>query len=195
MTGQTFIFMGVQGAGKGTQLSALKSALEAAGRKTLHYDAGATLRQIAESRTRAGDLINERIVNGKLVPDIVTGSLLFNTLRENISSDEAIDVLVDGFPRTVMQARLLDQALAFFKYENPVVVHLTLPREETLTRLVARGRNDDTKEAIERRLAWFETETLPAVEFFRTHENYRVLDLDGNRPIEDIASDVKSYVK
>jgi adenylate kinase family enzyme len=71
-----------------------------------------------------------------------------------------------------------------------VVIYLNVPQEETVRRLMLRKRFDDTEADIRKRLSWYHTDVEPALNHFRNRDDVVVLDIDGNRSVEDIHTDI-----
>jgi adenylate kinase family enzyme len=96
-------------------------------------------------------------------------------------------VIFDGTPRSLQDAQIIDTAIAFYSRQRPHAIYLNIPRETSGARIMARRRRDDINaEEVERRLTWFETDVLPAVEFFWSHSKYNFVELDGDQPVEAV---------
>ena len=125
------------------------------------------LRNAIKHGTPVGKAVKETIVAGGLVPDDLIGSLVKGRLGETDARTRGY--LLDGFPRTLPQAHLLDD-IARARPVN-VVVDLEVPREMVMARLSARRaaehRVDDSPEAVERRLALYEEQTAPLISHYR----------------------------
>lgn len=145
------VILGRQGSGKGTQSLRLAERYGC-----VHLSTGDVLRAAVEEGTElgqqaagimnAGGLVgNERVAK----PDIVSGG-----------------VLLDGFPRTADQANGLEAMLADLGQELTIAINLDVPVEEVTMRMMARGRDDDTEEAIARRLSLYEEQTAPLLDWF-----------------------------
>jgi adenylate kinase family enzyme len=65
---------------------------------------------------------------------------------------------------------------------------------ECKKRLLARGRADDTPEDINSRLAWYETDVAPSVDFYRNNPNYNFCDVNGDQSVEDVFEDIKKQL-
>ena len=102
--------------------------------------------------------------------------------------DSECHLLIDGFPRIVEEAVVLETALSFYKRENLAIVYLDTPEEVVRERMMARERADDTPDSIEERLMWYRTKTLPVVEYYRTRANTTLLDIDGTQGIDAVAA-------
>jgi adenylate kinase len=194
MRPQTLIFIGPQGSGKGTQIDLLKQHIAAQdpARPIVHFEMGKNLRDLATKDNFTGRHTNDILVQGGLIPYAVSASLFAQYLMNNLPTNEE-HIVIDGFPRTATQVPMLDSALIeFYNRKNPTVVVITISDEEAVQRLLKRGRNDDTEESIRARLKWSAEETMPNIEWFRKNSNYRVVDIDGERSVEEIQTDIRA---
>jgi adenylate kinase len=191
---QTLIFLGPQGSGKGTQIDLLKQHLANvdAGRKILQFGMGQELRELGTRDNFTGKKTDSILRGGGLIPYSVSCAVFVQYLMNNAQGDE--HVIIDGFPRTPDQVPMLDSALDFFEAKPAIVVCINISDEEAVKRLLLRGRNDDTEEGIRKRLAWSRKDTMPNVEWFRANPSYKVLDIDGERTVEEIQSDIISQL-
>ncbi len=188
MSPHTIILIGPQGSGKGTQLSLLKEILTSRGGKVVHYDAGLALRELVASKTYTGETVHELMQSGELVPDFCITSLLFSTFNELVEKDSHL--IIDGFPRSVSQAEVLDNFLDFYDRKQVDVVLLSLSKNRSVERLLLRGRADDTAEAIENRLSLFQKKTRPVLDYFKDKDRYRVHDVNGDQSVEEVHEEV-----
>ena len=99
-------------------------------------------------------------------------------------------LMFDGTPRRILEAHLLDSAFKFFKREKPHLIFLNVSREWARERLLARKRMDDDKKDIEARLAWYDTDVVPAIEFYRNSHDYNFHDINGEQTIEKVYADI-----
>ncbi len=187
---QTLIFLGTQGSGKGTQIQLLKNRIaEKDPRNIVHFEMGKNLRDLATKDDYTGRLTQDILAQGGLIPYAVSASRFALYLMDNIKEGSE-HLMVDGFPRTADQVPTLHSAVEFFKRENPTVVCVNISEEESVKRLLTRGRSDDTEESIRKRLQWSREQTLPNIKWFRDHAQYRVIDIFGERPIEEVHRDI-----
>ncbi len=89
-------------------------------------------------------------------------------------------MVIDGSPRTALEAKVLDGAFDFYKRENIKPILIDVSPEEVRARLLARGREDDTEEQIKHRLAYYEKYVAPAVEYYRKESKNKLIVVDGN---------------
>ena len=124
------IMLGAQGTGKGTVAGILSKET-----KWPQISTGDIFRANISKKTVLGIKANEYIAKGKLVPDEITVPMVINRLNDEDCKNGAI---LDGFPRTVEQAEKLDEILAEKGKKVDLVVNLTTPREEIITRILNR---------------------------------------------------------
>jgi adenylate kinase len=186
--GPRLVLLGKQGAGKGTQAARLAERYGIA-----HVATGDLFRAAAAAGTPAG-LEAERYMNqGDLVPDDLTLRVVEERFAEDGLADKGF--VLDGFPRTLPQAEKLEGVLDGHPLD--LVVNLDVPTEIVLDRIAGRRvcencgttyhvsappkddwtcdvcggrvvqREDDTEEAVMRRLELYEKETVPIIDFYR----------------------------
>lgn len=195
MNQQTLIFLGPQGSGKGTHAIELQHDLERLDpeRPVVHFEMGKNLREIAAAGSYTGSLLKEVISRGELVPFNISSSVLSSYLMEHMQGNEHL--IIDGFPRSDTQMEVLDATMAFYKRENPAVVHINISDEEGLKRLLLRGRADDTEENIRKRLAWTRAEWEKILARLNKNPIYRVIEIDGDHGIDDVHRDILEKLK
>lgn len=154
------VILGRQGSGKGTQSARL---VEAYG--CVHVSTGDMLRAAVAEGTELGRAAEAVMAAGGLVGDEIMNGIVRQRLgRADVT---ASGVLLDGYPRTADQADALESALAERGQRLAVAVNLDVPIDEVKARMMERARSDDTSEAISRRLALYEEQTAPLLEWFR----------------------------
>ena len=160
MTPLRMVILGRQGSGKGTQSARL---VEAYG--CVHVSTGDMLRAAVAEGTELGRAAEAVMAAGGLVGDEIMNGIVRQRLgRADVT---ASGVLLDGYPRTADQADALESALADLGQRLAVAVNLDVPIDEVKARMMERARSDDTAEAISRRLALYEEQTAPLLEWFR----------------------------
>lgn len=131
---------------------------------------------------------------GELVPDSVTNDMVRSRLSE---PDARAGFILDGYPRNAAQVGALDEILADLAEPLQAVVVLTADRDELLARIAKRaqieGREDDTPEAIARRLDIYEAETAPLLAAYR--ERGLLAEVDGLGTVEQVAARVRDAVQ
>jgi adenylate kinase len=173
-----------QGAGKGTQAARLSAhyGIE-------HISSGDLLRSEVAKRSDIGLEAQAYLDQGDLVPDDVILHMMIRRLLQAASTG----FVLDGWPRTIHQALAADDLVGDIPDVGlQAVVNLDVPDEELRRRLLARaweqGRADDNASAIEHRLAIYERETKPLLDYYSRQRI--VLVVDGNQPPEVVTKDI-----
>jgi len=183
----TIIFIGPQGSGKGTQIELLDKVITEKDplRRIVDIQTGRRFRaMIAKKETYAERKVARTLDTGELQPDFLTHLLWGQAMLEQL--DPKSHLLVDGFPRTVTQAAVLEEALDFFERKNVHIINLDTPEEVVRDRMKGRARADDTDEAIEIRLKSYQEDTLPVLDYYRVRPDTHVHDIDGTLDIEGV---------
>ena len=202
--GVRMVMLGRQGAGKGTQCVRLSRHYDVP-----HISTGDMLRAAVKAGTELGRKAGELMAAGSLVPD----DLMIGIVDERLAQPDAVGrgYILDGFPRTVAQAEALAEITASRPLD--LVVDLDVPTEVVVERLAARRvcrdcganysvdappasdwtcdvcggpvvqREDDTPEAIAKRLAEYEANTAPLVDWYR--ERGLLETVDGTGPADE----------
>lgn len=181
-----YVLFGPPGAGKGTQASAMVE------RYNLHHiSTGALLRKEIAAETELGKQAREVIDKGCLVPDEVVEAMI---VSEFDKMQDAVDgFLLDGYPRTLDQARSLDSLLAKKGEKLTSVVSIMIPDEMIFDRIRHRakieGREDDASDdIIANRISTYHQKTEPLVNFYKRAGKYA--EIDGNGTIEEVREKV-----
>ena len=188
----TYIFIGRSGCGKGTQsklmIDYIKQTAGLAENPVLHVETGAHLREFIQGPSLASREAKQIMDAKELQPSFVSNFIWSKVLIENVTGEEHL--IIDGSPRKLVEAQILDSGLSFLGRVKPKVVHLNVSREWSKERLLDRGRADDDILGIEKRLDWFDGEVAPVIEFFRNADNFDYLDINGEQPIEKVHQDI-----
>jgi adenylate kinase len=205
------ILLGPPGAGKGTQASMLT---ETTG--MVHVASGDLFRAALREGTELGQRAKSYMDRGELVPDEV----VIDMILERISQpDCAQGVLFDGFPRTVEQAKALDEALQQRNSKIDAVLYFRVPDEDLIKRLSGRimhketgmvyniyfnpppgvanpinhpdyyQRDDDKEETVKNRLDVYHQQTAPLIDYYRSQGCLH--DIDGNQEMDAVAEAMK----
>jgi adenylate kinase len=187
MSPKTIIFIGPQGSGKGTQIERLYSVIAEKDptRRIVDIQTGRRFRALAAKReTYADKKIASTLDSGELQPDFITHLLWGQAMLDQL--DDKSHLLIDGFPRTVPQAEVLEDAFDFFKRDHVHVINLDTPEEVVRKRMEERARDDDTADSIETRLRWYREDTLPVLDYYRVRPETSVHDIDGMGSIDEV---------
>jgi adenylate kinase len=125
------------------------------------------------------------MAEGKLVSDDIVNQLVRERTRD------LTGYILDGYPRTLPQAKSLDEMLAGRKYPRAVVINLDVPAEEIVKRLSARGRADDKPEVIRQRLQVYARDTQPLIDYYRSGAYHHI---DGSGSIDEVYARVRTAI-
>lgn len=183
MTTARLIFLGPPGAGKGTQAKLLAESLNIP-----HISTGDILRSAVAQATPLGQKAKGYMEKGELVPD----DLLLDLVRDRLNQLDAQNGwILDGFPRNVSQAVFLDNLLQGTQ-QTCDCINLEVPDQVLIERMLGRGRNDDTPEAIRTRLEIYHNDTAPLIGYYRDRSTLKVVN--GDRSLEDVTESLKQLV-
>ncbi len=175
------LLIGAPGAGKGTQAELLAKRFGIA-----HISSGDLLRQHVKDQTSIGQMIKSYLDRGDLVPDGVVMDMLRKPV---VAAAQAGGYVLDGFPRTVEQARAAFPTAQALGVEVQVAVHLDVARAELVRRLLTRRRGlEDTEAVIERRLQVYLDKTVPLLEYYAERE--WLLTVDGAQSPDAVHEDI-----
>jgi adenylate kinase len=152
------VLLGPPGAGKGTQADRIAARFQ-----LVHVATGDILRTNVADGTPLGEVAQAYLDSGELVPDQVIVAMMLERLAQ---PDCAHGFLLDGFPRSVAQARALDEHLADLGTPLDAAINLEVAEEELLHRLAGRGRADDNARTVRNRLQVFASSTRPLLEYY-----------------------------
>lgn len=188
MSPLTVLFFGTQGAGKGTQVKMLIEYLRTkSDRSVIHIDMGAELREMISAGGYSAPLVQAVLNAGKRMPDFMPTYLQTKKIVQSLTGEEHI--IADGLARGPDQTRAFDDMMQFYGRSDYHVVQLTLSEDSSVKRLLARGRVDDTEEAIRSRLAWSKTDMLPQLELLKSRGR-PVHEIDGEPEVQTIHTNI-----
>jgi adenylate kinase len=183
------LLLGPQGAGKGTQAKRISSEYGVP-----HIASGEILRDEMAAETELGRRVKEIYDRGDLVPDDVMIDLIRTRLEQ---PDTEAGFVLDGFPRTTVQAEALDLMFSDIGRTFSVVFALQIPDEVAFERLRKRaeleGRADDTDDAIQRRLDNYHRETEPLIEYYRVRGN--LVPIHGARRENEVFAEIQQALE
>jgi adenylate kinase len=179
------------GAGKGTQGERL-----AARHGVPHLATGDLLREHVARGTDLGQQARSHMDEGRLVPDDLVIDMVLRRIGGDGEDQIMEDFLLDGFPRTLAQARFAYEWGLQFKRTFHAVIMLEVPEDELVRRLVQRGeeqgRTDDTEEVIRNRLAVYEANTAPLVDFYESRGI--LLRIDGTGSVDEVTDRIEAQL-
>jgi len=174
------IIMGPQGSGKGTQAARLATRVGVPAIST-----GDLFRWHISQETALGVLVQSYTAHGELVPDEVTNAMVRERLNQ---PDVASGFILDGYPRNAAQVGELDQMLTADGVALDAVLELTVDRDALLQRIAMRaeleGREDDTPDAISRRLDIYTEQTAPLTHAYA--DRGLLVRIDGAGAIDEV---------
>jgi adenylate kinase len=175
MSPVNIVMLGAPGAGKGTQAVRIAELQEVP-----HISTGAMLREAIASGSELGGRVRTIVESGELVPD----ELMVEVIRERLGRpDTAPGFVLDGFPRTTVQAEALDGLLEELARPLSAVLELVLAEDVAVQRMLGRaaqeGRADDTPEVIRHRFEVYRRQTEPVSEYYRSRGVLLAIDASG----------------
>ena len=180
INGPKIIMIGGPGSGKSTYSEIITRKLNIP-----HIYTGDMMRALAKTNTPDGQKVKDLLSKGQFAPlDIV-----INAVKDRVSKPDAQKGYVfDGFPRNVEQAERMEEEGIEYDY----VVNLVVSEKEIIKRLTARGREDDKPEIIKKRLAVYEKETRPLLNYYKNE----IINIkaEGGEP-EEIAAKIIEKIK
>ncbi len=209
------VLLGPPGAGKGTQAKRIAQKLE-----LVHVSTGDLFRENLKNETELGQLAQQYMNKGELVPDDVTVRMVEERLSRPDCKEGAV---MDGFPRTAAQAKAFDELLKKFDSAVKVVPYIKVPDEVLVERLSGRWmsqsgrvyhekynpptvkwiddidgsplyqREDDKPETVRHRIDVYNEQTAPLIDYYRNQG--LLVEIDGTQPIEDVTEDIMQAVK
>jgi len=178
------VLLGAPGSGKGTQADLLRQQYHLE-----HVSTGDLYRKEMASGSPIGMQAKQLIDQGHLCPDEMTLDLLHQFCA---SSENARGFLLDGVPRTLEQARMMEGMEYPHIIPVTLAVYITVDENEVIKRLIKRAellkRTDDTPDVIRKRIENYETQTKPLVAHYRTQN--KLIEVNGMQSVEDVFSDI-----
>jgi adenylate kinase len=182
------ILFGPPGVGKGTQAMRLAET-----HNLIHISTGDILRAAIAEGSPLGKTAKTYVESGGLVPDDIIIGLVREVLE---AKPELKGFLLDGFPRTLEQARALDELFHELGIVKVLIVMLAAPEQELIDRMVKRGieqgRKDDTAETIRHRLEVYNKQTEPVKSYYEVTRGVTLLD--GMGTVDDVTARIEKVL-
>jgi len=174
------IIFGPPGSGKGTQSARIVKKYH-----LVHLSTGDLLREEMAKDSPLGREVRSFIDKGMLVPDEIVLRELYEKASEHLSSP---GLIFDGFPRTIVQAKMLDQMLESREIPVDLVLSVNVDQEELFKRMMGRaedsGRSDDTAEIIRHRIDVYKEQTFPLIDFYK--KQGKIVSINGMSPVDQV---------
>jgi adenylate kinase len=182
------IIFGPPGSGKGTQSAKIVEKY-----KVTHISTGDLLRDEMEKKSPLGEEVRRYIDKGMLVPDDIVIRELQETAEKHLDSPGFI---FDGFPRTIVQAEMLDEMMEAHGIPINLVISVEVGEQELFKRLIGRaedsGRSDDTEEIIWKRIDVYKSQTLPLLAYYR--KQGKVASINGMDPVDKVFEKISAAI-
>jgi len=213
-----FVLIGRSGCGKGTQAKLLREHFG----NLFYISTGHLFRKLAAQETQVGHKVKDVLDNGGLQFDDLATMLWVSEISYNLKEDQGF--CLDGAPRRIEEARVLDDFLEYFgRKESTMIILIDISRKEASDRLtkrrickncgqlipwvgdyknldscdkcggVLKERADDTPEAIQNRLDYFDKDVSKVIKYFKKKK--WLIKINGEQPIEKVFNDILNEVR
>ncbi len=191
----TFVFFGIIGSGKGTQVDLLRAYLKDKNLSSdiLYTSTGAEFRKLIDSGSHTGLIVKESLEKGFLQPNFITTSLFTNILISGMK--ERTCLIADGYPRTISQSESFEAMMNFYGRKNVKIIYIELSEQEAMKRNLLRGRADDTEAGIKKRFEEYINNVIPSMSYFQGKAGYEIHTINGEQSIEAVHKDIINALK
>lgn len=194
---QFYIILGKSGSGKGTQASKLKDYLLANGHSSVcHVTTGGALREfVSNSKSLSSKLMGSIMIEGRSLPDFIAIWNWNNIFINSINGEETI--ILDGAPRKGVEAKILDEAIDYYGYDNVIVVYIDVTDAWAIQRLVGRGREDDSDiDKVKNKMEWFATDVLEVIDWYKNYNTkVKWIHVNGEKSIDEVFNSIIEILK
>lgn len=181
---QHIIIFGAPGAGKGTHADLMAKRYG-----MVHLSTGDLLRKEVAEQTPLGKFVQKELDQGNLVAD----EIVIEMVEKAITGTDR-NCILDGFPRTVAQAKVLDEMMKRTGQHIRCVLSIEVPREELILRLEQRSlishRSDDNEATILHRLIEYETKSKNVIDYYKA--DGRLVPVDASDSIENTQKNIRN---
>ena len=189
MQSSTFVFFGIVGSGKGTQVKLLQDFLKSKdGKECVYAYPGNEYRKIISSGSYTAELMKDSVDRGELQPGFFSDAIVTNILISSLTKDSHL--MTDGYPRAVDQSQSFEKIMKWYKRDDIKIIYIEVGKEEAMKRNLLRGRHDDTKEGIEKRFDEYINSVVPAMNYFKGKDGYTIYTINGEQSIEKVHEDI-----
>jgi len=187
---QTFIFFGIVGSGKGTQVELLDKYLKEhnISDDVVFTSTGAEFRKLIENNSYTSSKVKTIIEKGFLQPNFLTISLFTNILVRDLKENSTL--IADGFPRTIEQSESFDNMMKFYGRKEVSIIYIEISKDEAIRRMKLRGRSDDTDIGIANRFDEYVNNVIPSMDYFKGKPGYTIHKINGEQSKEDVHKDI-----
>lgn len=192
-----YILIGKSGSGKGTQAELLKEYLADHGYGDIkHLTTGGAIRDfLALDNSYSGHKIKELVDNGGLLPDFFAVWNWSNIFIKNIKANSTI--ILDGAPRMLDEAKLIDKATQFYDYDDVTVIYIDVSDRWARDKLLLRGREDDNDKAkMEAKMQWFADSVLEVIDWYKNvNIKRKFYHINGEQSIDKVQEDIRRSIR
>ena len=194
MRPHSFIMIGRAGCAKGTQSDLLvKYFKEQKFGDLIYIYTGQKMRElIRRDVSYTTKLAGEIMERGGIEPNFFSVWAWSEELVKNMK--EETHLILDGSPRAMVEAVIVDGALDFYGREKVFPIFIETGKEWSTQRLLARGRFDDTEKSINERLDYFDKHIMPVVDYYEKESRYKLIRVNGEQEVEKVHQEILEKV-
>ena len=163
-----FIIIGKSGSGKGTQAPMLKQYLLGDGHQSVkHITTGGAIREfLKNNNSYTADIMRDVVDGGGILNDFLAIWNWANVFINNINEQDSI--ILDGAPRKLSEAKIIDDAIKTYGYDDTSVIYINVSDKWAIEKLGTRGRSDDNNiENVKKKMEWFASDVLPVIDWYK----------------------------